>query len=171
MTAIDHEKFAEDALVFLVERVLSPEIEDKPITYAGLAKSIGFPVPRGRRFPGLIGKTLGTMAEMIRQCTVQGVRAPEIQSLVIRQGRQRIPGSGFGHFHPGYKNLPLADKQRIVEECQKKVYAFGDRWLDVLAQLNIPHEFSNVVYPDEIEDDRQIMEGAKKRVVVNPFRE
>ncbi|MDD9869304.1 MAG: hypothetical protein OXU50_05370 [Gammaproteobacteria bacterium] len=145
MAAIDHEKFAEDVLAFLVGRVLSPEIEDKPITYAGLAKSIGFPVQKGRRFPGLIGKTLGTMAEMIRQCTVQGVRAPEIQSLVIRQGPQRIPGSGFGHFHPGYKNLSLAEKQHIVKEYQKKVYAFGDRWLDVLNQLNIPHGLSDII--------------------------
>jgi len=157
MTAIDHEKFAEDALVLLVGRVLSPVVEDKPVTYGRLAKSIGFPVPRGRGFSGLIGKTLRVMAGMIEDCVVRGVRAPKIQSLVVRQGRERIPGSGFGDFHPEYKNLPLAEKQRIVEECQKEVYAFGDKWLDVLDQLNIAHELPSAVYSDEIGDDRQIM--------------
>jgi len=170
MAAIDHEKFAEDALVLLVGRVLSPEVEDKPITYGRLAKSIGFSVQKGPAFAGQIGKTLETMGEMIEQCTVQGVRAPEIQSLVIRQGPHKVPGPGFGRFHPRYKNLPLAEKQRVVREYQKEVYAFGDKWLDVLDQLNIAHELSSAVYPDEVEDDDpRIMEGAKKRVAVNQY--
>ena len=95
MTAIDHEKFAEDALVLLVGRVLSPEAEDKPITYGRLAKSIGFPVQKGRRFPGLIGKTLETMGEMIEQCVVRGQNTTQNQ-LHHSPSKECVPRGGRG---------------------------------------------------------------------------
>jgi len=166
---IDHEKFARKALAVLVERVLSSDVEDKRITYGDLAKCIGFPEPhRGSNFAKRIGKTLGKMGDDIANLFVQGEIAPKMQSLVINQG-EKVPGSGFENFCPEYKDLPLAEKRNVANEYQEKVYAFGEKWLDVLDQLNISHESSVAVYPDEIDDDSQITEGAKKRVVVNRY--
>lgn len=169
MSAIDHEAFAGKALAVLVERVLSPDIEDKRITYGDLAEDIGFPEPhRGSDFAKKIGKTLGEMGNKIGNLFVSGETVPKMQSLVISKGK-KIPGSGFENFPPEYGELPPAEQRCIAAKEQEKVYAFGEKWLDVLAQLNIPHELPDAVHPDEIDDDPKIMEGAKKRVVVNQY--
>jgi len=34
----------------------------------------------------------------------------------------------------------------MVEECQKEGYAFGDKWLEFLDQLNSANELASAVY-------------------------
>jgi len=166
---IDHEKFARKALAVLVERVLSSDVEDKRITYGDLAKRIGFPNNLGGGFPGQIGKTLGAMGRQLGILSGDAP-APKIQSLVVNKNqKQKTPGVGYKEFHTGWDNLSPEERQRIAGQEQFKALQFGEKWLDVLDQLNIPHESPPPVYPDEIDDGPQITEGAKKRVVVNQY--
>lgn len=158
-----YEKYAEDALAVLVERVLSSEsAKDARIFYGKLSDAINGPGARWMR------RVLGVMGRKIESVEMRGNSVPKIQSLVINLS-EKIPGGGYEEFHKGYAELPRAEKQRIAAEEQNRVYVLGEKLLDVLAQLNIPHELSSAVHPDEIEDDSKIPEGAKKRVVVNRY--
>lgn len=158
-----YEKYAQDALVVLVERVLSSEsVADARIAYGDLSDLIDGPGPRN------MDKVLGTMGRKLKNLKVRGIPVPKIQSLVINKNKGH-PGDGFVEFYNGYSKLPQKEKKAVALQEQQMAYEFGNSWLDVLAQLNIPHESPNTVYPDEIADDPQIIEGAKKRVAVNRY--
>ena len=136
--AVD-EQCAEAALVVLVERVLSHEFAEIPITYMGLARLIAFPKPHtGSNFAGRIGRTLAVIGARLESCEVRGEPVPRIQSLVVSKSTG-IPGDGFAGCRRGYQNLPAEEKRRIAEQEQKKVYEFGGKWLEVLEQLDISY--------------------------------
>lgn len=158
-----YEKYAEDALAVLVERVLSSEtVTGARIAYGDLSDLIEGPGPRN------MDKVLGTMGRKLKNLKVRGNPVPKIQSLVINK-RGGCPGDGFVEFYNGYSKLPKKEKKAVALQEQQSAYEFGNSWLDVLDQLGIDKKYisDDVSYPDEVESDSRMVEGAQKQVLVN----
>lgn len=156
-----YEKYAEDALAVLVERVLSPDIRDKRIAYVDLARHIDFPKKfYGPGFPGQIGKTLGAMGRQLGGLP-RDVPAPKIQSLVVNKN-QKIPGNGYGEFHKGWNDLSQEEQQRVAGREQSRVLEFGDKWLEVLDQIGTSGKFARAIH-------RRLREGAERRAMVKRY--
>lgn len=134
---------AKQCLSALVEHVLrSAPDTPSPLTYERLAELIGrlrtrsqLPHPRG------MGKILGSLGHMLLDLQTQnGIRIPEIQSLVVnKNGRLKgFPDDGIKEFWKDYPKMSkIAKIDRLAVEYAR-IAQFGIRWNDVLVSLGLP---------------------------------
>ena len=143
MSSIDHEKWAKESLVALIEHIRNFQGGDKYLTYGELAKKVGYPEPHTYNLFGKnIGETLSVMGHMFDDIVVDGENIPLIQSLVVSQ-KKKIPSAGLKEFNSNYPSLSDGKKRDFVNSEYKKIFEFGTRWEKLLNVLDI-HKSNNL---------------------------
>lgn len=133
-------QFARMALAKLVRQVLDYQGGQRWITYADLARSIGYPEPYiGDDFGRRIGRTLLALGHLFDGIVIDGMPVPRIQALAVAK-KTRLPGVGFKAFYPVYAQLPEERQRDFVESEYARIFNFGSRWLNLLNRLGIPAE-------------------------------
>lgn len=139
MTHEEHVHWGKVILRNLVGRVIAYSGGPKFVYYSDLANEIKYPEPlTGSAFSSNIGKTLFEMGHLLDNLPTKDwpERIPHLQSLVVTKA-DKLPGDGLQAFYPDYPNLPDEKKRDYVNAEYQKVFQFGHRWLDVLAQLGL----------------------------------
>ncbi len=137
-----HSYWAKKLLKALVSRVKSFNGGDKFITYGMIAKQVGYPEPHtGNLFGKNIGDTLGYMGHLFDHMLIEGKRPPLIQSMCV-SSTNKLPGDGLKEFNITYPSLSKEKKRDFAFAEYRKIFEYGDSWLEVLKQLsiNIPEE-------------------------------
>jgi hypothetical protein len=113
----------------------------QPITYGELSRRIDRrPGGNDDSFGVGMGSILGVMGHMLEELEGKwGEKIPHIQSLaVLKVGELKgLPDTGLDEFWPEYPRLSLLAKRRKVRTEYEKIAAFGSRWEDVLAALQL----------------------------------
>lgn len=137
MSKIDHKKWAKTFLIALIHRVRDLKSGEKSITYGDLSDSVGYPGPyTGSNFSNNIGDTLGEMGHMFDGKTVDGMKIPFIQALVVAKSKG-LPGKGLKEFYPSYPDLSDEKKRDYVKLVHKQIDDFGERWIELLSILDL----------------------------------
>lgn len=132
-----HIYWAKELLKALVSRVKDFNSGDKFITYGMLAKQVGYPEPHtGNLFGKNIGTTLGVMGHLFDPIVVDGMRPPLIQSMVV-SSTNKLPSDGLKEFNSTYPSLSNEKKRDFASAEYRKIFEFGERWIEVLKQLSI----------------------------------
>jgi hypothetical protein len=134
---IDHDFWAKQVLLFLVNRMKNNNGEAKFISYGELAKEINYPQPYiGSLFALNIGRTLGVLGHLIDKVIVDGETPPFIQALVV-QKQSNLPGDGIKEFYPDYPRLSPNKKRDYINKEYNRIFLFGNRWEILLEKLGI----------------------------------
>ena len=162
MTTINHEKYAKNAIVFLINHIAKFKAGDKFITYGEFARAINYPEPHiGSYFGNNIGQTLGILGHMIECVDVPNwnERIPFLQALIVAKDT-KLPSDGLKEFKKNYADLSKEKKSDFVKLEYKKIFQFGERWYMVLETLHI--DTPSLV-------NHGSMEKGKKQKKYNPF--
>ncbi|MBI3822831.1 MAG: hypothetical protein HY289_09155 [Planctomycetes bacterium] len=134
-------EYALDSLSKLVEYVFEHRQGPiPPLTYQKLAARIGKLNRLGDPHPRM-GRILGKMGHMFDGLVGDwGEGIPHIQSLVVNKtGKLKgLPDEGIKEFWEEYPTLSRAAKEDKTRTEYKKIVAFGSRWNEVLASLDLP---------------------------------
>lgn len=140
----EHTFWAKKILGFLINHVQNFKGGDKFVTYGAVAESVGYPGPyTGNLFGSNIGKTLGVMGHMFDGLIIDGVSVPMIQALVV-SSLDKLPSDGLKEFNNTYPLLSKEKKKDFVQAEYRKLFEFGDRWVNVLKELGIGPSINTV---------------------------
>lgn len=142
--AIDYDFFARKIIQKMVSRILNERIIDKTISYSELAQTINFPPPyTGSQFSRNIGRALGAVGHLLEKVKTQNHTSsiPVLQSMIVKK-KSRLPSFGLRAFVDGYDKFPPNEQRAFVLAEYEKILSFGERWLDVLRELQIEYEGS-----------------------------
>jgi hypothetical protein len=102
-----------------------------------VARAVGYPAPyTGNLFGSNIGKTLGIMGHLFDDMIIDGERVPMMQALVVNSSA-KLPSDGLKEFNATYPLLTKEKKKDFVQAEYRKIFEFGDRWIEVLNRLGI----------------------------------